>query len=378
MLHQPWRAFAVGDMIARVKNMTARNSRRETGAFALISELTVGAGLARGLMKLAVSRGASEAILAKRSRIDPDALLDQDNRIPMPNYVALMRAAQELCNDPALALHFGEAFDLSEISIVGLICNASETMGDAFVQMNRFGRLAIEVEGAGDRFRHDRVGEDLWLVDTRANPNDFLELTEVTFARQVCGLRRFLPRPYVHEIHVTHAEPAYVAEYQRVFQCPVTFNSRWNAMRVDESLRTHRVALQPTYVFGVLSQHAEALLTSLENSKTMRGRVERLLMPILHTGEVAMDAIAARMGVSRQTLFRKLKAEGVTFEKVLDDLRHRLALDYLGGKKVSVNEAAYLVGFSDPAAFSRAFKRWTGTSPRAMRALAAEAESAGK
>ena len=91
-------------------------------------------------------------------------------------------------------------------------------------------------------------------------------------------------------------------------------------------------------------------------------------MPILHTGDASMDIIASRMGLSRQTLFRKLKAEGVTFEKVLDELRHKLALDYLNGKKVSVNETAYLVGFSESAAFSRAFKRWTGSSPRAMRA----------
>ena len=73
--------------------------------------------------------------------------------------------------------------------------------------------------------------------------------------------------------------------------------------------------------------------------------------------------LAAPMALSRQTLFRKLKAEGVTFEKVLDELRQRLALDYLRARKVSVNETAYLVGFSDPAAFSRAFKRWTGSSP---------------
>lgn len=85
-----------------------------------------------------------------------------------------------------------------------------------------------------------------------------------------------------------------------------------------------------------------------------------------------MDVIASKLGLSRQTLFRKLKAEGVTFEKVLDELRHRLALHYLSGKKVSVNETAYLVGFSDPAAFSRAFKRWTGSCPRMM--LAAKAD----
>ena len=80
-----------------------------------------------------------------------------------------------------------------------------------------------------------------------------------------------------------------------------------------------------------------------------------------------METIAQRMGISRQTLFRRLKAEGVTFEKILDELRHRLALHYLSGKKASVNETGYLVGFSDPAAFSRAFKRWTGRSPSELR-----------
>jgi AraC-like DNA-binding protein len=88
---------------------------------------------------------------------------------------------------------------------------------------------------------------------------------------------------------------------------------------------------------------------------------------VLHKGEVGMDGIAAALGVSRQTLFRRLKAEGVTFAAVLDDLRRRLALSYLAERRVSVNEAAYLTGFSEPAAFSRAFKRWTGASPSTVR-----------
>ena len=80
-----------------------------------------------------------------------------------------------------------------------------------------------------------------------------------------------------------------------------------------------------------------------------------------------MDSVAAQLRLSRQALYRRLRAEGVTFEQLLDELRHKLALHYLSGKKASVTEVAYLVGFSDPAAFSRAFKRWTGKSPRAMR-----------
>ena len=332
-----------------------------------MAELTVGAGLPRGLVKLAVAKGASADELARRSGITLSSLDDQDNRIAMSNYIALMRAAKELTGDPAIALHYGEAVDLAELSIVGLIMNASETMGDAFVQMNRFGKLAIEYDGPGDRFRMAADHRGVWLVDTRANPNEFPELTEVTFARQTCHPRRFLPRPHVLEVHVTHSAPDYREEYDRIFRCPVVFDADWNAMRMDPTIASHRVQLQPRYVFGVLSERAEELLKELEGARTARGKVESLLMPILHTGDIGVDAIATKMGVSRQTLFRRLKAEGATFEKVLDDLRHKLALHYLSGRKASVNETAYLVGFSDPAAFSRAFKRWTGKSPREMR-----------
>lgn len=96
----------------------------------------------------------------------------------------------------------------------------------------------------------------------------------------------------------------------------------------------------------VLADHAEGLLKKLEDSKSARGRVERTLLSILPTRSADVESVASRLGLSRQTLFRKLKAEGVNFEKVLDELRHRLALHYLWEKKLSVNETAYLLGFS--------------------------------
>ncbi len=331
-----------------------------------MSNLTTSAGLASGLITFAVQRGADRAALMARAGLRPTDLDDPDDRLPFETYISLMRAAQDLCADPALALHFGEAVDLAEMSIVGLIMNASATMGDAFAQMQRFGRLTLETEGLSDGPRFELVSRNgqLWMVDTRADPNAFPELTEAAFARLVCGPRRFLPEPHVLEVHVTHPAPAWSAEYDRIFQCPVTFSSSWNAMRLDPRIATWPVALQPRYVFGVLTRLADGLLQDLEDQKTFRGRVEAVLLPLLHTGAVSADAVARALGFSRQTLFRKLKAEGATYEQVLDALRRRMALRYLTGARVSVNETAYLVGFSEPAAFSRAFKRWTGKSPR--------------
>lgn len=334
-----------------------------------MSEPTVAAGFVRGLMELAVSKGASRQELAERSRIDPAELQDRDNRIPFAKYVALMRAGKELCNDPALALHFGEAVDLAEMSIVGMTGSASATMAEDVAQLNRYAPLALDVDG-GDRFQLTRIEGELWMVDAHPNPNDFPELTESFFARAVCSMRRSLGEAqFVKAIHVTHAEPAYRAEYDRIFQVPVVFESDKNALLLsDDFWSTARAALPSRYVSDVLRAHAEALLERLESSKSTKGRVESLLLPILHTGNVSMDMIAGKLGLSRQTLFRKLKAEGVTFAKVLDELRHEMALHFLNAKKVSVNETAYLLGFSDPTAFSRAFKRWTGSSPSMMRA----------
>ena len=203
-------------------------------------ELTVAAGLARGLIEVAISKGATEEALLARAGLPREQLDDQDNRIPFPRYVALMRAGKELCGDPALGLHFGELNDLARVSVVGLIGYASDTMLEAMQQMNRYGRLVIEFDGGPDRFRIAQEMDGLWLVDNRENANLFPELTESTFARLVCGAHRFGFRPLVKQIHVTHPDPGYAHEYQRIFGVPVTFGAQWNAMEIDPAVLSFR------------------------------------------------------------------------------------------------------------------------------------------
>lgn len=333
-----------------------------------MAERTVAASLALALADYAGRRGVDERALLAAAAIDPAALADRDNRVPLARYVALTRAAAAMAGDPALLLRFGAEVDLSEVSIVGLLSLAAETMGDALVQLNRYGRLVIEVDVGGDRFQNVGTPEGLWMVDRRANPNDFPELTEITFARMIAGARRVSPELRAQEVHVTHQAPAHASAYEEILGAPVTFSAAWNAMRIDADFVSYRVQKQPRYAFGILTRHADALLAEMAASSTVRGRVESQLLPILHTGECSADEIARSLGMSRQTLYRRLKAEGATFEGVLDDLRRRLALDYLSARKASVNETAYLVGFSEPAAFSRAFKRWTGKSPKHAKA----------
>jgi AraC-like DNA-binding protein len=329
---------------------------------------TVAAGVTKKILDLATSRGAGRDALLEASGVDGAALDDHDARITLERHIALLRAAKSLCGDPAFALHYGETVNLAEVSVVGLIGYASETMADAFVQLARYSRLIVDLDlGPLERFALVQDGEGLWLVDRRPEPNFHPELTEIAFAQMVSGTRRFGDTPFALEVRVTHEDPGYRGEYERILGAPVTFASDRNAMRIDPAWTGRRIALEPHYVFGILTGHADALLARLDSATKTRGRVERLILPALHKGEVDMAGVAAALGCSRDTLYRRLKAEGTSFAKLLDDLRRRLALDYLAGGKVSVNETAYLVGFSDAAAFSRAFKRWTGRSPGAVR-----------
>jgi AraC-like DNA-binding protein len=131
---------------------------------------------------------------------------------------------------------------------------------------------------------------------------------------------------------------------------------------------SERPAESPRPFFAFLDEVAKGLVRNRAPRATpFRRTVERHLEPLLGAGPVRVEEVARALGYSRQTLYRRLKAEGATFEEVLDGLRHRLALRLIRDEGLSVKEVAWRLGFSDPAAFSRAFKRWTGVTPRDLR-----------
>lgn len=337
---------------------------------------SVAAAFARALIDMAAAKGAGRADLGRRAGLSSGDLDDPDGRIPLSRYKALMTAAKEATGDPALSLHFGAAFDITELSIVGLMGQACETMADAFALLPRFTRLAIEVEleeeAEGQRCVLREVDGQLWLIDMRKNPNDFPELTESSFARMRTSGRRLGGAAFWKEVHFTHAAPPYADEYAAIFEVPVVFSSRWNAVLLTgQEWMTMRAPSPSPYLLAVLKERAEALLETLDASEGLSRRIEALIGPSLHERGVGMEAAAAKLGMSRATLARRLKREGTTFERVLAGLRRRLADDYLRKRRLSVAETSYLLGFSEPAAFSRAYRRWTGRSPRHARAPAA-------
>ncbi|MEM6273685.1 MAG: AraC family transcriptional regulator [Myxococcota bacterium] len=334
-----------------------------------VTSSTVSAQYLGELFEFAIERGAHRERLEVRAGVRASDLDDPDARLPLERYMTLMRVAKDLCGDPALALRLGSRRDFKHVSVVGLLCFASPTMGDALAALNRYGRLVADVDAPDrdEQFQIVERGDHMWLVDTRLRPDDFPEFTEETWARFATENRRNFPdRTFASAAHVTHPRPSYHAFYESTIGAPVTYNAEWNALCLPRSWLSIPLHEPNAYVFGVLSKHAQQLLEELKASETFRAKVEALLLPSLHDGTRRVEEVASQLGMSRQTVYRKLLEESTTYENVLDELRHRMALYYLEGGRTTIAETACLVGFSEPSAFSRAFKRWTGRSPKTL------------
>ena len=121
-------------------------------------------------------------------------------------------------------------------------------------------------------------------------------------------------------------------------------------------------------LFSFLGDLVQLFAEQKPVARCFRSEVESAIEPTLGQSEVSIDKVAGQLGMSRQTLYRRLRAESVTFEEILEAKRRQLAIRYLKLEGRPVKAVAYKLGFSDPAAFSRAFKRWTGVNPSEARA----------
>ena len=335
-------------------------------------EPTIAAGYPAALLEYTVARGADRDTLTRLSGLRDMVLTDPDIRVPLARYLSLFTAGIEECGDPALALHFGEAVPMRDLSLVGLMAQSAESAEAGCQLHNRYGRLTLD-EGDGsaeERMALVRERGEVWVTFASSLYVAFPLLVESAFARCVCGIRALYAAShggarwsYPKAIHFTHAAPSYRAEYDRLFDVPLVFGSDRNGWLMDEAFLAFRQPRSDSYTAHALRRHADVLLERLDASRTTRGQVERLLTPMLRTG-VSIGEVASELGLSRQTLLRRLKGEGTTFQQTVDQLRMTLALHCLTTRRLAVKRIAHDLGFSDATAFSRAFRRWTGHSPR--------------
>src|SRR5262249_39824902 len=168
-------------------------------------------------------------------------------------------------------------------------------------------------------------------------------------------------------VRFAHPRPASIAEHERIFRCPIEFEAPRNEILFAPRLLDLPHAHRGDAVCELLRARAEELLARRSSED---GVIERVLDLLRYRSELVAvdpDDIAARLGLSARSLQRRLRARGASLSQLVDLARKEIACSALAQPEAPIKDVAARLGFSEPSAFHRAFKRWMGETPAEFR-----------
>lgn len=310
------------------------------------------------------AQGLDGRRLARQAGIDPAGLQEAGARVARPALTHLWRLAVEATGDPAFGLTAIRFATPTTFHALGYAMLASATLREALQRVIRYRRLIGDI--VAPRFE-ERDEHSRFIIDVSAAPGavpfeavDAFAAGIVRQARLLRGERDFSPAA----VHLQRPAPASSAPYQRFFRAPVSFAQPLNCL---EFRRGDLESPLPAANAELARQNDEAIaryLARLDETAGVSSRVRQVLLDSLPNGAPTKQAVARRLAMSPRNLQRHLTAEGASFKALLNETRTSLARDYVIAGRLPVTEIAFVLGFADVSAFSRAFKRWTGMSPR--------------
>jgi AraC-like DNA-binding protein len=315
------------------------------------------------LLDYAERKGMNREALMRAASIPAGMLDDPDSRVPTRAMRNLWVAINEQDFDPALGLHVGASIEASQIGLVGYTMNFSNTLGEA---LNRFVRYAkILNEAVQYRWTSTEGGRRLSCVThpllvAERHPVEAGLAAIVSIAREITSSPVTLAA-----VELPTAQPESTLDYQNVFAAPLSFGCDEGALVFGARQLDLPTVKSDAALTGYLDELATLQLAVLNRADDdLVRQVRRVLWPMLHGGRPNLWRTASELGMSARTLQRRLGEDGTSFSQVLDDLRRELSDELLRSRKLAVAEVAFLLGYSEPSAFQRAFRRWRGVSPR--------------
>jgi AraC-like DNA-binding protein len=273
-------------------------------------------------------------------------------------------------NDSLLGLHVAAEMDLRDAGILFYLAASSATVKDALDYLVRYAGAASEAVRLDiSRQNGETVLTARAVLASDEPDRQFSEFIALAVLRvlQRATNRDFAPR----RVTFAHARNSGLREIHRLLRCPAEFAQTSDSWEFPQSVMELPIISGDSRLLQLLQAHAEDLLSERRTATGLRGLVENQLLSMLSSGSVQTAAVARQLGMSVRSLTRHLAQEGTSFGEILDRLRHRLALRYLEDRRISVQQIAWLLGYSEIGAFNHAFKRWTGTSPGRGRKLPA-------
>ena len=316
----------------------------------------------RPLVGLLEDRGFDVEAWLRVAGLARSDLEDVDKRITVAQSEALAEEALDLVGDPALGLRIVERIGPATADLFVYLAASSASGREAFERATRY----VAVAGSDFAYSLDREGDKIICRVESATSGGRVG----RFAAEVqVGMMVKLGRVAAgslendNEVWFRHPAPEYADEYPSVYEMPVKFDQRYDALIGLAANLDDPLPRSDSVLCDVLDRHARQLFEKLPRAESFADGVRDTILRELSGGDASAEHVAEVLGMSARTLRRRLKEERTTHQQLLDDVRSELACRYLAGGEMSVTEVAFLLGFSDASAFHKAFKRWTGASP---------------
>ncbi|MFF7850573.1 AraC family transcriptional regulator [Streptomyces sp. NPDC007910] len=320
-------------------------------------------------------RGVAPGPLLARAGL-PSALLEEPQaRVPAEQFGRLVRTLWATLDDELIGFGGAPSKVGTFAMMAHVVVHGSRDLREALRRAQTFYSLFP----AGPRFRivEPAPGEDLpgeeaadearleFDLSGYDDPLHFGAESTVLVAHRFAGwlIRR---RIGLRRVEFVHPEPRHAREYDLLFGAPCVFGAERTAAVFDRADLGEPVLRDGAALKVFLRRAPVDVLVSADYGSTLTGRVRHLIGRSLPAGPVPTpEQLAVRLSVSPQTLRRRLAAEGTTYQRLRDQVRRDHALAELAGGRVSIERLSRQLGFSEPSAFHRAFRRWTGETPRA-------------
>jgi AraC-like DNA-binding protein len=295
--------------------------------------------------------------------LTPEDLEDPDGRLAGDRYAGLWDAAA--VRDRRLATALARQWRPEMLGIIGYVMASSGTVHEAFAAWQRFTRLIGEplvpqIEVSADRFFFRRALPPR-IVANQLFPETAVAGTAVLI-EQLTGVL-----PGIREIRFQHREPPHAGELRASYGCPVAFEQSETTVEFPPEVAQLPVRRPDPGLRQFLERHASVLAARLPDETQTAERVRACILDAFQHGEPSQHSVARDLAMSERTLQRRLQDEGTRFTAVVDRTRRELAEQYLRESPMAVHAIAFLLGYSEPSAFHRAFRRWTGLTPQAFR-----------
>lgn len=322
--------------------------------------------LVRGTVEAVIAAGVSREELLGAANFELARLDDVDGRVGVEELDRVQTAALDLTGDVALGLHLGERASAAAYDMVAYLTSHATTLREGIESFLRFERILTDTAGSELAEGRDVATLKIGFLHSDPRCNRLrAELSMTGFTRLIAHFVG--PEGTPRRVCFEHPAPAYRAEYARIFGGKECFEQTFTGIEFDRALLDREQLHKNAELHAILTSEAERKLNRLTRGVSHAERLREYLVATAPEERPDMTSVARGLGMSVRSLRRRLSEEGVSYAGLVEEAHASVAKRLLDDPIRSIYETAYDMGFSDPSAFHRAFKRWTGMTPKQYR-----------